>query len=224
MNELLTQLQREKRVWNAASVKSSTAVTESYYPELDQLLQGGFPVHGVVDIHSPLASGELRLLLPCLRQHKAMLVYINPPGKICAEQLHHYGIRIDQVLVINTPTKQQGLWAAETCLKSGACGAVLLWQNQLQVHQIKRLQLASETGNCQFFWLRLSATDSISLPVTLGLSLQAKGDGVDVVIRKRKGGWPTGHAYVDMAPQWPALSRQITQQSADAVLLQAQGH
>lgn len=206
MNDLINLLQHRNLVWHGALQKTAFSRQASEYSELDEKLEGGFPEHGVVDIASPAGIGELRLLLPFLQRQKRLLVYINPPGQICAEQLHHYGVDISQVLVIYPEKKNDALWAAEQCMKSGACAAVLLWQNALEVHHVKRLQVAGETGQSLIFLHRTTDKSAISLPVTLGLTLLANDYGLDIHIRKRKGGWPLPAFTVDMRQQWPALT------------------
>ena len=206
MHDLINLLQRRHLVWHGTQQKAAYASQTSQYPELDEKLDGGFPESGVVDIASPSGIGELRLLLPFLLRQKRMLVYINPPGQVCAEQLHHYGIDITQVLVIYPDKTNDALWAAEQCMKSGACATVMLWQNTVEVHQIKRLQVAAETGQSLLFLHRSNDKSTISLPVTLGLTLSANDTGLDIQVRKRKGGWPLPVFKVNMCQQWPALT------------------
>lgn len=209
MHELINLLQRRNLVWHGTEQKAAYSGQTTFYPELDDKLEGGFPEHGVVDVVSPPGIGEVRLLMPYLQKQNRLLVYINPPGQVCAEQLHHYGIDISQVLVVHPQKAQDALWAAEQCMKSGTCSAVLLWQTELEVHQVKRLQIAGETGECLLFLHRHFDTSTISLPVTLGMSLSSNDYGINVHIRKRKGGWPVAHFQVDMRQQWPALTKQL---------------
>jgi len=209
MHKLINLLQRRNLIWHGTQQKNAYKGQTTFYPELDDKLEGGFPEHGVVDIVSPGGIGEVRLLLPYLRQQRRMLVYINPPGQVCGEQLHHYGFELSQVLVLHTQEAQDALWAAEQCMKSGTNSAVLLWQNELEVHQVKRLQIAGETGQCLLFLHRTHASSCISLPVTLGLSLTANDYGLNVQIRKRKGGWPINDFQLDMRQQWPTLTKQL---------------
>ena len=206
MNDIINLLQRRNIVWRGSLQQDISKAQASEYSELDDKLAGGFPEHGVVDISAPQGIGEIRLLLPLLKKQRGLLVFINPPGHLCAEQLHHYGLDISQVLLVFCGKANDALWAAECCLKSGACGTVLIWQNVLEIHHVKRLQVASETGGCLLFLQRSRQQDSVSLPVTLGLSLSANDLGIDINIRKRKGGWPLSTFSVDMRQQWPALT------------------
>ena len=203
MTDLISLLQQRSLVWHGAQQKAACVSQSTHYPELDQKLDGGFPQHGVVGIAGLSAIGELRLLLPFLQKQNRLLVYIHPPGQICAEQLHHYGVDVSQVLVIYPDKAIDALWAAEQCLKSGACAAVLLWQPAVEVHQIKRLQVAAETGKSLLFWYRSTSHSEVSLPVSLNVSLTANEHGLDIHINKRKGGWPLAAFSLDMRQHWP---------------------
>ncbi|WP_416308450.1 translesion DNA synthesis-associated protein ImuA [Neptunicella sp. SCSIO 80796] len=206
MNDLINLLQRRNLVWQGSEQKPALVRLSTGYSELDTRLNGGFPANGVVQLSSPMGIGEIRLLLPFIKKQQRLLVVINPPGHLCAEQLHHFGCDISQVLVIFPSSPTDALWAAEKCLNSGACGSVLMWQNCLDVHHVRRLQLASEAGDCLLFVLRAAQKNAISLPVTLDMGLFADEQGLQVEIRKRKGGWPLPGFQVDMRQHWPSLT------------------
>lgn len=206
MNEFLDQLHRKHLVWHGSEKKAAADTLPSGYPELDTHLNGGFPQRGVIDIQSPQGIGELRLLLPSLQEQKRLTVFINPPAHVCAEHLYHLGFDLRSVLLIFVKGDKEGLWASEQCLKSGACSAVILWQEEVEVAQVKRLQLGSETGNAMQFLLRSSKKDHISLPVSLGVHLTPAINGLEVAIKKRKGGWPLPPFKLDMCKRWPALT------------------
>jgi len=206
MNKLLNLLQHQNLVWHGSEHKQALPSLTSGYQELDHKLDGGFSQCGVVDIQTARGIGELRLLLPYMLEQQGLIAFINPPGQLCAEMLQHYGWDISQILNIFPRASNDGLWAAEQCLKSGACGTVVLWQETMEVHHIKRLQVASETGQCLLFLMRSAHQSFSSLPVSLCLALVAHEQGVGVEIRKRKGGWAQSEFTVDMTKQWPALT------------------
>jgi cell division inhibitor SulA len=210
MNTILNYLKNKQLVWHGNHVHSTLSVASSGFSELDLALGGGFPEQGVVDIHSPVGIGELRLLLPCLhaRQQNSqkLLVFIAPPMQLNSEMLAEYGLPLSQILFIQPDTIQQALWSAEQCLRSGCCQAVLLWQQNLEMHQAKRLQLAAEQGQALQILLRSQADTSLSLPLTLSMTLDAHPSGLRVHITKRKGGWPRPPFVLSMRHHWPALS------------------
>jgi len=48
--------------------------------------------------------------------------------------------------------------AAEQVLKSGTCGALLFWQNHMRSESLRRLHIAAQQGETQFFQIRPLAT------------------------------------------------------------------
>ena len=60
------------------------------------------------------------------------------------------------------------------CLKSGCCQSVLMWHKVMEIHHIRRLQLAAEKGGALQIILRPRQSNSIALPVSLGLKLAAQ--------------------------------------------------
>lgn len=218
MNHLLEHLKNKRLVWQASqqsAFETNSDVELTGFAELDSALQGGFPQQGVVDIDSPIGIGELRLLMPSLkaRQNKTnrLLVLIASPMQINAEMLAEYGFALDQVLVIQPNSADQALWSAEQCLKSGCCHSVLLWHGALEVHQVKRLQMASEKGDCVQFMFRQKHQISLSLPVPLAIKLSAHKQGINVQVTKRRGGSPADQFAINMQEYWPELSLQPQQ-------------
>lgn len=212
MNSTLSLLKKRRLVWSANTpAQAEPQYLCSGYVQLDEQLAGGLPTQGVVSIESPLGIGELRLLLPYLQQsqqHGRLLVIIAPPMPINSELLAEQGFALDQILLITPESIQQALWSAEQCLKSGCCYAVLMWQQNLQIHQVKRLQLAAKAGDALQVIFRQTYTRQTPLPVSLALQLTSQEQGIQVTIRKRKGGWPSEPFIVDMQQHWPKLTLQ----------------
>ena len=66
------------------------------------------------------------------------------------------------------------LWAAEQCLRSGSCGAVLCWPRQADDRALRRLQVAAETGQTLAFAYR-SLNEAINpSPAALRIALDAR--------------------------------------------------
>lgn len=206
MYELIEHLKNKHWLWQGSETKYEQSSHSTGFNTLDDKLAGGFPPHGVVEIQSLSGIGELRLIYPYLKQHdKRLTVFINPPGIVQAESLKCEGINLEHVLVLTPKNHKEALWAAEQCLKSGACCQVLLWQDKLEVHQVRRLNVASETGNCLQFLFRSPQESVFSLPVSLSLSLQADPQGLQISVPKRKGGWPLSAFKLSMYESWPNL-------------------
>ena len=210
MNSILDYLKNKRLVWQAHHQSTTVDADSTGYAELDAQLQGGFPKQGVVDIDSPLGIGELRLLLPNLlsrhHQQDRLLVLIAPPMHLNAEMLAEFGFALHQVLVLQPEDPQSAMWSAEQCLKSGCCHAVLLWHQALEMHQVKRLQLAAEQGDALHILLRHQKQISLSLPVSLAMKLRSHPQGLQVEITKRKGAWPSQPFTLNMRGRWPGLT------------------
>ncbi|REL29309.1 translesion DNA synthesis-associated protein ImuA [Thalassotalea euphylliae] len=210
MNNLIDLLQNQDLVWqgNAKKAHSPVCLPSGFAP-LDQQLGGGFP-QGVNEIQSVSGIGELRLLIPALMAaavEQRLIVFIASMGTICSEMLTEQGIELEQVLVLSLDEHQQALWAAEQCLRSGACHSVVMWtQASLAIHQVKRLQVACDVGNSFHFILREKKLEGVTLPFDLSLSLVPHQQGVLAKINKRKRGWPSAPFLIDMSDLWPALT------------------
>ncbi len=210
MYELIEHLKQKQWLWQGSHAPEEKAQYPTGYDLLDQKLMGGFPRHGVVELEGQTGIGELRLLLPHLKQtsQTRLSIFIQPPGYLCAEQLANEELDSNKVLIIYPNSSKEALWAAEQCLKSGACSNVLLWHPELEVHQARRLQVASETGNCLHFIFKTVSQSAFSLPVSLSMVLSAHPLGLEITIAKRKGGWSQGSFVIDMRSKWPSLTLQ----------------
>ncbi|REL35567.1 recombinase RecA [Thalassotalea euphylliae] len=210
MNKIIELLQHQKLVWRGSStLGSSLKSVATGFSELDHHLNGGFSI-GVNEIQTSYGIGELRLLLPLFKEaisEERLVVFVNSFGIVSAEALAHYGLPLDNFLLINPERWQEVLWAAEHCLRSGACHTLVMWADQpLELHQAKRLQIACETGNSLLFVLQESSAASVGLPLELSLSLAPQQQGLSARINKRKLGWPSSPFSIDMTNQWPALT------------------
>ncbi|EFP97353.1 translesion DNA synthesis-associated protein ImuA [Vibrio caribbeanicus] len=218
MYELIENL-KEKQWLRSGSLNSQElGIHPTGHKKLDSTLNGGFPKHGVIEVKSPSGIGELRLLLPHIKNtsQDRLCVFIQPPGYLCTEQLVSLGINANNILLIYPENEQHALWAAEQCLRSGACSNVLLWHAGLEIHQAKRLQVASERGQCLHFYLKTGSPESFSLPITLNMTLSPHDLGLEVSITRRKGGWLNERCIVDMTSTWPELT---VEPANDALIL-----
>ncbi|MCF2856422.1 translesion DNA synthesis-associated protein ImuA [Pseudoalteromonas sp. SMS1] len=226
MANLIDFLQHQNLVWqgteNAPVSRQAYETVSTGFDDLDKQLRGGLPKQGVVDIQSQAGIGELRLLLPYLRGQTRMCAVIHPPAQLNAHALFHQGVDTGRFLVITPNSPQEALWAAEQCLKSGACDSVLLWHGDLEIHQVKRLQLAAQTGQGLICLLRSDIKQSASLPVCLSLKLMPHDLGLTVQITKRRGGWAKPDFILDMSSNWPELTSQSKASKSAQVVTIAQ--
>jgi cell division inhibitor SulA len=210
MDSIINYLKNKQLIWQADHKLPIANLNSTGFSELDSELQGGFPQQGVMDIDSPMGIGEIRLLLPNLlvRQQAAekLLVFIAPPTQLNGEMLAEYGFALQHILILQPSSAQHALWSAEQCLKSGCCDAVLLWHQDLEIHHVKRLQLAAQQGDALQILLRQNRQISVSLPVTLGMKLRAHPQGLKIQVTKCKGRWPSQPFTLSMRQSWPALT------------------
>lgn len=216
MHELIKNLQDRQLIWTGLQSTTQGSTTSTGYPQLDKQLDGGFPTHGVIEVESQQGIGELRLLTPYLapQTSQKLAIFINPPGKICAEFFNGQNIPLENILVIQPQRDLDALWAAEQCLKSGACHSVLLWGADLEIHQTKRLQAASETGKCLQFHFKATSHNQLSLPVSLSMKLSSHAQGLKVEVTKRKGSWSYGSFILDMSQNWPLLTEKLIDENS----------
>lgn len=202
----LSKLTATGKVWRLSEVQATTAVVSTGFHELDQALAGGWPLHTVIDLQSQLGIGELRLLLPLLQQQQQgkLLVFIAPPLKLCGQMLQQAGLQLSQLLIITPHNAKDAFWAAEVCLKSGCCSAVLQWQASLSVAQLKRLQLCAEQGQSCHLLLR-PLQSQLALPVALSLQLSPHPLGIAIDILKRRGGHHRSRIVLDWQQHYPQL-------------------
>src|SRR5690554_6581547 len=206
INPLLQALTSRHLIWRGGTgLEQKTRPTG--LPQLDHKLGGGLPVQGVIDVRSLRGIGELRLFLPSLAETQnsgRLCVFIAPPWQLYAEGLAAAGLNLAQVLLVRPGTDAESLWASEQSLKSGACGAVILWQDTMTLHQARRLQLATQQGQAQLVLLRSSQAPT--LPASLCLQLTAHSRGLMVNVLKRRGGWPLSEFLLDLHSHWPELT------------------
>lgn len=205
----LEQLEQQHLIWRGREASGPVSVSASGWPELDQRLGGGLPASGIVSIQSKLGIGELRLFLPFWSQGERLVVFIGAPYPLDAESLQGADLALSRVLILTPKTDKEALWAAEQCLKSGACQSVALWQARLSLAQARRLQLAAREGKstqCLFLGPSVSAE---GLPVDLALVLSPHPSGINIEVPKRKQGWALPRFTLDMNEAWPELTDRV---------------
>ena len=103
---LIDLLERKHLVWHGRDQKAVAGLagfsSKSGYASLDEKLEGGLPKSGVVSFNSPFGIGELRLLVPTMLSKEHLHVFINPPGNLNAEFLHHQGFDLNLIFIIHT--------------------------------------------------------------------------------------------------------------------------
>lgn len=175
------------------------------FTDLDALLPGGgWPKGALTEILSEPGSASIResrgnsalwLTMPALAQlsqQPRWLTWIAPPHIPYAPALTNMGVDLTKILLVHPKTQTDTLWALEQALRSGTCSAVLAWLDNIGPKNLRRLQLAAETGKTWglLFYQRRNAPPGST--AALRLKVKPTYEGVAVEILKRRGGWPTG--------------------------------
>jgi protein ImuA len=201
--QTLEQLARLCR--NAESGRAPWLAAPSGFAELDASLPGGgWPVGAIAELMSDaIGIGELGLLVPVLsRLARAgrYIAWIAPPYLPYAPGLAQRGVPLERVLLIQTTSLQQSLWATEQALRCPAVGAVLAWPAYIVDKNVRRLQLAAAAGGSLGILYRPPEAARESSPAALRLRLHALPDGLAVEIQKSRGGRAGLRLRVGVAP------------------------
>ncbi|WP_157199624.1 hypothetical protein [Methylomonas koyamae] len=86
-----------------------------------------------------------------------------------------------QLLTVNADKDHDIAWCAEKLLRSGGCGMVLLWPRRLDARQIRRLQLAAETGSALAVLFALPGQSYSGAVLRVAVRPSASGLAVDIV-------------------------------------------
>ncbi|HET7569297.1 MAG TPA: translesion DNA synthesis-associated protein ImuA [Gammaproteobacteria bacterium] len=188
MNSLETLLARPDIRYGSTPDRGEKQPTG--FAALDACLGGGWPSRGLIEVlHDEHGGGELSLFAPLCRALAAagrQIVFVNPPFSPYAPALTRWS-PLDQLMLVETRTDADGLWAAETCLRAG-CGAMLCRLIRLTNRALRRLQLAAEEGNALALLFRPTRASAQPSPAVLRLAIEPRSDGgVTVNLLKCRG-------------------------------------
>jgi cell division inhibitor SulA/protein ImuA len=188
----LDELKRHGALWQGRrGLLAADRLLSSGWTVLDDALGGGWPRASLAEVLSDAYQG-LPLTLPLLARLSAgsrWLAWVAPPYVPYAPALAARGIRVERLLLVRDVSAGQRLWAAEQALKSGACSAVLVWPEQIQTAQLRRLQLAAEQGDCPGILFRSLRSVRHGSPAGLRLRVRPAPAGLAVEVLKRRGAW-----------------------------------
>ncbi len=193
----------------------------SGFAELDRELPGGgWPRAVVAELLTERTGiGELSLLMPALSrlsQQDGWLMLVAPPWIPYAPALAARGIRLSRLVVVNTTSDKDTLWAAEQSLRAGNCSAVLAWPAACSDNSLRRLQLAAEEGGSFGVLFGEAARSAWSSPAPLRLRLGVRHDRLSVKILKRRGSGLTPTLWLDTGKPRSSALPQRAQQRSDA--------
>jgi protein ImuA len=191
-------------LWLASQLAhSTTRCLDTGHPALSaQLPGGGWPTGTLIDLMLQQSGiGELRLLRPALvSAARRRIVLLQPPHPPQALALAAMGVAPSQLIWIRATRSSDALWAAEQVLRSGSCGALLLWQNHARGETLRRLHLAAQSAETLFFMLRPLAAAQDSSPAPLRLSLRPAAGGLNIEFVKRRGPQRDAPLFLPLTP------------------------
>lgn len=210
----------QRRIWRGQSAAAITHGIEqpTGWPGLDAALPArGWPHAALSELLLPADGiGELQLLWPALARLSAAkdgaIVLVAPPYLPYPPAWHAAGVRLDAVQVIRTKTPRDALWAAEQCLRSGACDAVLCWPQQADDRALRRLQIAAETGQALGFAFRPIKAAMNPSPAALRIALEASPRQLRIL--KCRGGNPPAQAIAFPQSGHPEPPAQASRNAA----------
>jgi cell division inhibitor SulA len=187
----LANLLDARQVWRGNSAPLVEGEQPTGWAMLDAALPTrGWPDAALTEILLPADGiGELRLVLPTLARLSRgdrPVVLIAPPYAPCAMGWRQQGVNLQHLEIVDADEKQV-LWAAEQCLRSGSCAAVLAWPQQADDRSLRRLQVAADTGRALAFVFRDRKHLANASPASLRLELAGLPQA-SIWIRKCRGG------------------------------------
>lgn len=174
----LDSLLESRRVWRGQASARAPSRQPTGFDVLDEALPGnGWPESALTELLLPADGvGELRLLWPTLArlsQGDGVIALVAPPYLPFAAAWAQAGLRMDRLQVIRANARD-AMWAAEQCLRSAVCGAVLCWPQQANDRALRRLQVAAESGQCLGFAMRPLKEAVNPSPAALRIAIDAE--------------------------------------------------
>ena len=166
------------QVWKGRPAPPAVSPQPTGHAALDAALPtGGWPEAALTEILlAGQGVGELQLVWPALARLSAAgerIVLVAPPYVPYPQAWQNAGVDLRQLSIIQA-CERDALWAAEQCLRSGSCGAVLCWPHKADDRALRRLQVAAETGSTLAFAYR-SINEAINpSPAALRIAIDAR--------------------------------------------------
>ncbi|MBC7574941.1 MAG: translesion DNA synthesis-associated protein ImuA [Herminiimonas sp.] len=232
MNPLLDNLCEQLAIWRcgAPAVRNASGMP-SGFAALDAVLaDNGWPTAALSELLTDKAGiGELSLLMPTLAQLSQTrgVLFIAPPFLPYAPALADAGIDLRRLLVVSGCNARDTLACTELALRSGACGAVVLWTAGLidmpgrsAGHlALRRLHLAAQRGNTMALLLRDAQHAVQSSPAVLRIRLSTTNERLrqqlQLMVFKQRG--LSAQQTVLLDPRSPRLQQEIMHPSAPPV-------
>jgi cell division inhibitor SulA/protein ImuA len=194
MKLTVAALSKMPGVWRGGELEQTTqpAVATGHAALDHELPGGGWPTGTLSEVlHDSAGIGEVTFLAGAMMRASEgdrMIAWINPPHLPYAPALAQSGMSLDRCLVIRPANREDALWAAEQSLRSGACGAALLWLGESNDYAVlRRLQMAAQAGRSMAVLFRSTAAERLSTPAHLRVVLEREEGLLKIRIPKRRG-------------------------------------
>lgn len=174
----IDHLLAERRVWRGQRADRTVAdARPTGFAALDAALPGGgWPAGALSEVLLPADGvGELQLVWPALAalgRGEGAIALVAPPYLPYAPAWQAAGVGLPLLQVVEA-SPRDALWAAEQCLRSGACAAVLCWPAKADDRALRRLQVAAETGRALGFAFRPMRVAANPSPAALRIAIDA---------------------------------------------------
>lgn len=198
-------------VWRGGETATAPAVIATGFAELNNcLLRGGggkgWPIGALTEICTQVpGSGEVSLVIPALAalsdgssDDTGWIAWISPPQALYPPALAAGGVRLSRLLMAQAADTTDVLWGMEQALRSGSCRAVLGWADKTSERSLRRLQLAAESTRAWAVLYRPAHCLERASPAALRLRLTAVAEGLEIDVRKNRGGRP-GRCRIPLA-------------------------
>jgi len=200
----VADLARLPGVWRGGELEHGVhEVVATGHGALDRELPGGgWPLGTLSEVlHDETGIGEVGFLCRALARScrdDRLLAWVNAPHLPYAPALAEAGIALERCVVVRPASREDALWAAEQSLRSGACGAVLLWLSGAPAGNgraragddyawLRRLQMAAQAGRSMAVLYRPAAAERSSTPAHLRVVLTRIRGALELRIPKRRG-------------------------------------
>jgi hypothetical protein len=216
----VAQLVQLPGVWRGGELEHvAHRVVATGFARLDaELPGGGWPMGTLTEVlHDGAGIGEVTFLAGALARAAGsdrLVAWISPPYLPYAPALAQAGITLERCMVVRPANREDALWATEQALKSGACGAVLFWNEGVRAQAqeyawMRRLQLAAHAGDAMAVIYRSSAAERHSTPAHLRVALACENGSLEVRIPKRRGP-PLAHP-INLPLPWERAGERVTE-------------
>ncbi|MBV2205655.1 MAG: translesion DNA synthesis-associated protein ImuA [Pseudomonas sp.] len=174
----LDRLLDARHLWRGQAGVASSSSQPTGHTILDAALPGGgWPESALSEILvAATGIGELHLLWPTLARLTTSgerVVLVGPPHLPYPQSWLAAGVDLRHLDIVQA-SGRDALWAAEQCLRSGSCGAVLCWPKQADDRALRRLQVAAETGQTLGFAYRPLREAVNPSPAALRLAIDTR--------------------------------------------------